>query len=104
MAQKIREVNPPDVYACDDAGNNRWLISGKGSNIMNPPSASAVAVRDNPKVGEQCWTHDMPKGPKGRFAPNLPFFYGLRNFAANQTAAKELMPHIVAQRQAKRAV
>src|SRR5581483_11393406 len=55
MGVKIANENPPDVYAWDDAGNNRWLISGKGSNIMNPPSAWAVAKRDNIKVAEQCW-------------------------------------------------
>ena len=101
MAHKIMAVNPPDVYAWDDAGNNRWLISGKGSNIMNPPSAWAVAKRDNIKVAEQCWTHDMPKGPKGRFAPYLPFFYGVWSFGQNKTAAKELVHHIVDKPQAK---
>jgi len=33
---------PPDVPAWDDASNNKWLISGKGRLIMNPPSAWAV--------------------------------------------------------------
>ena len=49
MMKKLMAVNPPEVYAWDDAGNNRWLISGKGSSIMNPPSAWAVAKRDNPR-------------------------------------------------------
>ena len=49
--KKLMAVNPPEVYAWDDAGNNRWLISGKGSSIMNPPSAWAVAKRDNPHGG-----------------------------------------------------
>ena len=31
IARKIMEASPPEVYAWDDAGNNRWLISGKGS-------------------------------------------------------------------------
>jgi len=87
-------VNPPEVYAWDDAGNNRWLISGKGSGIMNPPSAWAVAKRDNPKVAENCWTHPMPKGPKGRFVGQLPTFYGLWNFSKNKPAAKELLLHL----------
>ncbi|HEX9490076.1 MAG TPA: ABC transporter substrate-binding protein, partial [Stellaceae bacterium] len=52
----------------------------------------------------QCWTHDMPKGPKGRFAPNLPFFYGVWNFGANKTAAKELIHHMVDKPQARRLV
>jgi len=64
---KLMQWLPPEVYAWDDAGNNRWLISGKGSAIMNPPSAWTVAKRDNPKVAEQVWHHDMPKGPAGRF-------------------------------------
>jgi hypothetical protein len=103
-AQKLMKFNPPDVYAWDDAGNNKWLISGKGSSIMNPPSAWSVAKRDNIKVAEQCWTHDMPRGPKGRFAPYLPFYYGVWSFGQNKTAAKELIHHIVDKPQAKRQV
>ena len=94
MARKIMEVNPPEVYAWDDAGNNRWLISGKGSGIMNPPSAWAVAKRDNPTVAANCWTHAVPKGPKGRFVGQLPQFYGLWKFSKNKAAAKELLLHI----------
>ncbi|HZP79567.1 MAG TPA: ABC transporter substrate-binding protein [Pseudolabrys sp.] len=92
--KKLMAVNPPEVYAWDDAGNNRWLISGKGSSIMNPPSAWAVAKRDNPKVAENCWTHAMPKGPKGRFVGQLPQFYGLWQFSKNKSAAKDLLLHI----------
>jgi hypothetical protein len=101
---KLAAQMPPDVYAWDDAGNNRWLISGKGSGIMNPPSAWSVAKRDNPKVAENCWTHDMPKGPKGRFAPYLPFFYGVWSFGKNKSAAKDLIHYIVDKPQAKRQV
>src|SRR5579883_1207912 len=103
-AEKLMAFNPPDVYAWDDAGNNRWLISGKGSGIMNPPSAWSVAKRDNIKVAEQCWTHDMPRGAKGRFAPYLPFFYGVWSFGKNKSAAKELIHYIVDKPQARRQV
>ena len=47
--KKIVPFLPPDVFAWDDAGNNKWLISGKGALIMNPPSAWAVAKRDAPQ-------------------------------------------------------
>ena len=43
-------VLPPDVSAWDDGSNNKWLISGRGALIMNPPSAWAVAKRDAPQV------------------------------------------------------
>ena len=92
--KKLMAVNPPEVYAWDDAGNNRWLISGKGSSIMNPPSAWAVAKRDNPTVAANCWTHPMPKGPKGRFVGQLPQFYGLWQFSKNKSAAKDLLVYI----------
>jgi hypothetical protein len=94
IARKVMEASPPEVYAWDDAGNNRWLISGKGSGIMNPPSAWAVAKRDNPKVAEQCWTHPVPKGPKGRFVGQLPQFYGLWKFSKNKSAGKDLLTYI----------
>ena len=92
--KKLMAVNPPEVYAWDDAGNNRWLISGKGSGIMNPPSAWAVAKRDNIKVAEQVWHHAMPKGPKGRLVGQLNFSYGLWQFSKNKSAAKDLLLHI----------
>src|SRR3569623_2862315 len=94
IAKKIAEVMPQDVFAWDDAGNNRWLISGKGAGIMNPPSAWSVAKRDNPKVAENCWTHPVPKGPKGRFVGQLPQFYGLWKFSNNKQAAKDLLHYI----------
>ena len=71
--KKLISFLPPDVAAWDDANNNKYLVSGKASLIMNPPSAWAVAKRDAPQVAEQCWTHGFPAGPKGRFAPYLPY-------------------------------
>jgi ABC-type glycerol-3-phosphate transport system substrate-binding protein len=85
---------PPDVGAWDDASNNRWLVSGKGAMIMNPPSAWAVAKRDAPQVAEQCWTHGFPAGPKGRFAPFQPFFWSIWKFSKNKEAAKSLLSHL----------
>jgi extracellular solute-binding protein len=103
-AKKLMAAMPPDVYAWDDAGNNRWLISGKGAGIMNPPSAWAVAKRDNPKVAENCWTHPMPRGPKGRFVGQLPQFYGLWSFSKNKAAAKELLLYLSQKPQVARLV
>ena len=37
--KRLVPLLPPDVFAWDDASNNKWLISGKGALIMNPPSA-----------------------------------------------------------------
>ncbi len=92
--KKLMAFLPDDVAAWDDASNNKFLISGQASLIMNPPSAWAVAKRDAPKVAEQCWTFSFPTGPKGRFGPFLPFFWGTWNFSKNQSAAKSLLQHL----------
>jgi ABC-type glycerol-3-phosphate transport system substrate-binding protein len=92
--KKLISFLPPDVAAWDDASNNKWLVSGKGAMIMNPPSAWAVAKRDAPLVAEQCWTHGFPAGPKGRFAPFLPYFWSIWSFSKNKEAAKSLLVHL----------
>ncbi len=92
--KQLMAVLPPDVPAWDDASNNKYLISGQGSLIMNPPSAWAVAKRDAPKVAEQCWTHGFAMGPKGRFAAFAPFFWSIWNFSKNVPAAKSLITHL----------
>lgn len=92
--KKLMQFLPPDAPAWDDSSNNKWLVSGKGALIMNPPSAWAVAKRDAPKVAEQCWTHGMPSGPKGRFAPFVNYFWGTWSFSKNKSAAKSLLRHL----------
>src|SRR4051794_40674265 len=89
--KKLAAFMPSDIPAWDDASNNKWLVSGRGALIMNPPSAWAVAKRDAPQVAEQCWTHGFPAGPKGRFAPFLPYFWNVWNFSKNKEAAKSLL-------------
>ena len=85
---------PSSVFAWDNAANNKWLISGQGALIMNPPGAWAVAVRDAPKIAEQLWTFHSPRGPKGRFDPTNFGFWGIWNFSANAPAAKSLLAYL----------
>jgi ABC-type glycerol-3-phosphate transport system substrate-binding protein len=89
--KKLVPYMPRDAFAWDDASNNKYLISGQGALIFNPPSAWAVAVRDAPKVAEQLWTFPSPKGPKGRFDAAVPFFWGTWKFSPNKSAAKSLL-------------
>ena len=89
--QRLVKFLPESVYAWDNASNNKYLISGQGSLIMNPPSAWAVAVRDAPQVGEQLWTFSSPKGPKGRYDSGTFAHWGIWQFSKNQSAAKELL-------------
>src|SRR5258708_12180550 len=74
--KKLVPFLPPDVFAWDDAGNNKWLVAGKGALIMNPPSAWAVAKRDAPQICEQLWTFASPTAPNAPSTPTLPYFRG----------------------------
>jgi ABC-type glycerol-3-phosphate transport system substrate-binding protein len=89
--KKLAPFLPPDAYAYDDASNNKILIAGKSALIMNPPSAWSVAKRDNPTVAADCWTFQAPKGPKGRYTPGQPYFWGIWGFSPNKPAAKSLL-------------
>ena len=103
-AKRLTAFLPAEVGGWDNASNNKWLVSGKGALIFNPPSAWAVAKRDAPQVAEKLWTHAMPKGPKGRFVSILPRFHGLWNFSKNKSAAKSLMLHVSSRAAAEKLV
>ena len=92
---RLARFMPEGVYAWDDAANNRWMISGQGGAIFNPPSAWAVAIRDNPEVGRRLWHNDAPRGPAGRFRAGAPFFWGVWRFSDNIPAAKDLFLHVM---------
>ena len=94
-AGRLAKVLPPDTVSYDDASNNRALISGRSALIWNPPSAWAVAKRDAPAIAEDCWSFPAPKGPKGRFTPAGPWFWGIWGFSPNRSAATDLLGHLL---------
>jgi ABC-type glycerol-3-phosphate transport system substrate-binding protein len=61
---------PPDVFAWDDAGNNKWLISGKGALIMNPPSATRR------RSASSCGLSRRPRDRRGGSNPACPITGG----------------------------
>jgi ABC-type glycerol-3-phosphate transport system substrate-binding protein len=94
-AQRLVKFYPADAVSFDDASNNRALISGKSALIFNPPSAWAVAKRDNIEVASDCWTFPAPAGPKGRFVPTQTYFWGTYSFSKNKAAGKELLEFLM---------
>lgn len=101
---RLFEHIPNEMFAADDATNNRAMISGKSALIFNPPSSWAVATRDAPDVAKNMWHFPSPSGPAGRFVPFLPYFYGMWNFSRNKTAGKELLEHLSQTEQVKKLV
>jgi ABC-type glycerol-3-phosphate transport system substrate-binding protein len=89
--QRLVKALPADAASFDDASNNKALIAGKSALIWNPPSAWAVAKRDAPEVAADCWTFPSPAGPKGRFMPYVPFYWGVWSFSQNKKAGKDFI-------------
>ena len=93
--QRLVKFYPADAVSYDDASNNRALISGKSALIFNPPSAWAVAKRDNIDVASDCWTFPTPSGPKGRFVPTQNYSWGVYKFSQNKSAAKDVLEYLM---------
>lgn len=93
-AKRLFQHIPGEMFAADDATNNRALISGRSALIFNPPSAWAVAKRDAPEVARNVWHFPSPMGPAGHPVPHLPYFYGIWNFSRAKPAAKALLEHL----------
>lgn len=91
----------PQVLAWDDASNNRFITSGRGSFILNPISAYKSAERGNLKVKKLDGTvvpaisvlnHFIPpKGPAGRHMYCYPNGIGITTWAKNKKMAKDLL-------------
>jgi hypothetical protein len=62
LLQEADAFLPEDAPAWDDASNNKWLVSGKGRLIMNPPSAWAVAKRGRAAGGRAMLDPRLPRG------------------------------------------
>ncbi|MFV0295808.1 MAG: ABC transporter substrate-binding protein [Hyphomicrobiaceae bacterium] len=101
IGKRLMAALPPEVYAWDDASNNKWLVSGRGASIFNPPSAWAVAKRDAPDIAKEIWHHAAPKGPEGRFIGTNHFYHALWDFSSNKSAAKSLLRHLSTRRAAE---
>ena len=93
--KELTQYMPQDIYGWDDASNNRWIISGKGSCIQNPPSAWSVAKRTQPDNAARMWHHDTPSGPAGRFRGALFYNFILWQWCKEKKAAKDLLTHLL---------
>lgn len=103
-SKRLFQHIPNEMFAADDATNNRALIAGKTALIFNPPSAWAVAKRDAPDVARQTWHFPSPAGSAGRFVPHLPYFFGMWSFSSNKKAGKDLLEHLSQVEQIKKMV
>jgi multiple sugar transport system substrate-binding protein len=81
----------PAVLSWDNASNNQWLNSGKGSWIHNPISHYVVAKEKKMPVAELTGFHPSPAGPAGRHTVGVPRSLGIWKFSKNLEPAREFL-------------
>jgi multiple sugar transport system substrate-binding protein len=83
-----------EVLAWDDASNNRFILSGKGSWIHNPISPYNAALAKDMPIAKDINHHITPAGPAGRHnAPPIQAL-GIWKFARNPEGAKEFLKYL----------
>src|SRR5207247_8032293 len=58
-----KEAMEPEVLSWDDASNNRYLASGRGSWIHNPISAYRSIQKSNPELADKLYIWKTPARP-----------------------------------------
>lgn len=84
-----------EVLSWDDASNNRFILSGKGSWIHNPISPYAVAVAKKMPIAKDLNHSANPAGPAGRHVPLVIWGLGIWKFARNPEGAKAFIKHLL---------
>jgi multiple sugar transport system substrate-binding protein len=86
-----KEAMDPEVLSWDDAGNNRFLASGRGSWIHNPISAYRTIQKSNPALADKIAMWKTPAGSKRRLAAGAPYSYVIWKFSRNKDTAIEFL-------------
>jgi multiple sugar transport system substrate-binding protein len=86
-----KDAMDPEVLSWDDASNNRFLASGRGSWIHNPISAYRSIQKSNPELADKIYVWKTPAGPVRRLAAGAPNSYIIWNFARNKDTATEFL-------------
>ena len=96
MKKLFEEAMEPAVLSWDDAGNNRHMLSGRGSVTINSTAIYCLArdkkmMLDNKPLAELLDHYVPPQGPAGycSYAPSA--CLGIWNFAKNISGAKEFL-------------
>ncbi|MGH7040560.1 MAG: ABC transporter substrate-binding protein [Acetobacteraceae bacterium] len=91
VAALYKEAMTSEVLSWNDASNNQYIDSGVGSFIVNPISAYRSCQQINPKLADNIFVLETPKGPAHQLVGGASNSYGIWNFARNQEAAKEFL-------------
>jgi multiple sugar transport system substrate-binding protein len=86
-----KDAMEPEVLSWDDASNNRFMLSGKGSWIHNPVSPYNAALKEKMPIADDINHHVSPAGPAGTHSAPPILGLGVWKFSKNQELAKEFI-------------
>jgi multiple sugar transport system substrate-binding protein len=87
----FRSAMSEEVLGWDITSNNRYLISGRGSLIINSIAAVRALEAQDPALAAKVELLPSPKGPAGTASPYIVSMYFIWKFAQNQEAAKRFL-------------
>jgi multiple sugar transport system substrate-binding protein len=87
----FREAMPEEVLGWDDAADNRFLSTGKGSLTIDPVSAVRATETQNPALAEKIRLLPAPAGPAARLFPHITQTYVVWEFSRNRELAGEFL-------------
>ncbi len=90
-ARKLFAEMEPTVLSWDDSGNNKYILSGRGSWTINAPSIYLKAKKDKMPFADSIEQSPPPAGPKGRFYYADIHGWGVLKFSQNMDLAKQLL-------------
>jgi multiple sugar transport system substrate-binding protein len=86
-----KDAMEPEVLSWDDASNNRFILSGKGSWIHNPVSPYAAAVSKKMPIADDINHHTSPAGPGGTHSAPPINSMAIWKFSKNVDLAKDFI-------------
>jgi multiple sugar transport system substrate-binding protein len=86
-----KDAMDPEVLSWDDASNNRFILSGKGSWIHNPISPYNQALAKSMPIADDINHHSSPGGPAGIHSAPPMNGIGIWKFSKNTDLAKEFI-------------
>jgi len=89
-----KDAMEPEVLSWDDASNNRFILSGKGSWIHNPISPYNAALANKQPIADDINHHNSPGGPAGIHSSPPINGLGIWKFSKNQELAKEFIQYL----------
>jgi multiple sugar transport system substrate-binding protein len=94
FVKELFKYMPPEVLSWDNAGNNRFILSGDGSWTLNPISVLISARKTDPALAANISLHGALSGPAGLYGSADFYSLMIWKFSPNIELAKEFLRYL----------